>query len=233
MKNVERIILFYFVGLLLFALVLLAFGQPLVDIFRIGFFWWLPAIFSILGFLLGGAVFALMMKPAKKRNRIFVWSHSVGLLLFLIPFSILTYIHQEPKSPFPNRDANHTFINDFLPDTTSHIRRAFNKLESSFLSPNDFKLRSFSARQRDTVVNGLIDSVSSVYFEYQINDKADRAYLSKIDVFGDASHLLLFNADPSANEEYQVWKRQHAETLNNNIQNAKEALEKIRKEEDQ
>jgi hypothetical protein len=233
MKNFERILFFYFIGLLLFAIVLMAFGYPLLNILSTVLFWLLPAIFAGLGFLLGGAVYELMMKPAKRKKKIFLWSHSIGLLLFLVPFSILFYMHRNSETDIANSDANHSFLGDFFPDSTKNIWTAFNKLESSFLNPDDFKLRSFTSRQRVTVVNGLTDSVFSVYFEYQHYDKAEPLYLSRIDVFRNSASLLLFNANPEENEEYQLWQMQNRKQLNNSMQEAIEALQKIKKAKDQ
>lgn len=233
MKNLERILFFYFIGLLLFAIVLMAFGNPLLNILSTVLFWLLPAIFAGLGFLLGAAVYELMMKPAKKRKEIFYWSHSIGLLLFLVPFSILFYVHRNSEADIANSDANHSFLSDFFPDTTRYMWTAFNKLESTFLNPDDFKLRSFSSRQRDTVVNGLTDSVFSFCFEYQHYDKAEQVYLSRIDVFRNSANILLFNADPKENEEYQLWQMQNRKQLNNSMQEAIETLQKIEKAKDQ
>ena len=109
MKNLERILFFYFIGLLLFAIVLMAFGNPLLNILSTILFWLLPAIFAGLGFLLGAAVYELMMKPAKRKKKIFLWSHSIGLLHFLVPFSILFYLHRYYKTDIDNRDANRIF----------------------------------------------------------------------------------------------------------------------------
>ncbi|MFN4315477.1 MAG: hypothetical protein ACK4E0_14350 [Chitinophagaceae bacterium] len=233
MKNFERIPFFYFIGLLLFAIVLMAFGFPLLNILSTVLFWLLPAIFAGLGFLLGGAVYELVMKPARRKRKIFLWAHSIGLLLFLVPFSILFYVHRNSETDIANSDANHSFLSDFFPDTTRYMWTAVNKLESTFLNPDDFKLRSFSSRQRDTLVNGITDSVFSVYFEYQHYDKAEPLYLSRIDVFRNSASLLLFNADPKENEEYQLWRMQNRKQLNNSMQEAMETLRKIVKAKDQ
>lgn len=208
MKNLRQILLFYFIGVLLEGLTWVLFGRSLFLLMQVWIFWAVPVVFSVLGFLLGGAVYELMMKPGRKRKRIFIGSHIFCQLVLLVLLIMIFNPQANSEDPFPNRDFNRGVMRDFVRDHETYIRSAFDSLESSFSHPNDFRLESFFTRGRDTLVNGVSDTVVSVYFKYRLRDQPDRHYLSRFDVFAGVTTTLYLAADASTSYEYSKLRKE-------------------------
>jgi hypothetical protein len=125
-----------------------------------------------------------------------------------------------------------TWVND----NEEYIRIAFNRLEKEFKNPNDFDLDAFSIRKRDTIINGIQDTIYNVYFVYFLNTDNKSKYFSKLSVFSANPELLIYNADTRINEEYKKIKTEKDQQeyeamkdlkeLNNVLKRLKDSLKK-------
>lgn len=227
MTNFKRFILFYFIGLVLFFAVSVIFGGQLISILKNIGLWVLPAIFSFLGFLIGAGVYELMLRPIKRRSNVFLISHSIGILCFITLSVSLQYKNWNYERNYANAENNHDVMKYFVNDNEEYIRIAFNKLESEFKNPNNFKLDAFSVRKRDTTINGTQDTVYNIYFTYFLDSDNGNKYFSKISVLSGTPTLQLYNLDARSNEEYLKIKTEKDKLERETVQSIKESFEQM------
>jgi hypothetical protein len=227
MTNFKRFILFYFIGLVLFLAVSVIFGGQLISILKNIGLWILPAIFSLFGFLIGTGAYELMFRPIKKRDNVFLISHSIGILCFIILVVAIQYKDWKHKINYANIEENHDVMKYFVNDNEEYIRIAFNKLESEFRNPNNFKLDAFSVRKRDTTINGTQDTVYNIYFTYFIDSDKGKKYFSKVSVLGRTPTLQLYNLDTKTNEEYLTLKIEKDKMERETFESIKESFEQM------
>ena len=108
-------------------------------------------------------------------------------------------------------EANHSVMKNWVNDNEEYIRIAFNRLEKEFKNPNDFILDAFSIRKRDTTINGIADTVYTVYFVYFLNTDTTNKYFSKVSVLATKPELNIYNIDIRNSEEYQKIKMEKVE----------------------
>lgn len=105
----------------------------------------------------------------------------------------------------------------FVENNEEYIRLAFNRLESEFKNPNDFKLDAFSVHKQDTTLNSIQDTAYNIYFTYFLNSDKQKMFFSKILVLKKKPTLLLYNIDTKTNKEYinnrAQWKKTEEETF--------------------
>jgi hypothetical protein len=227
MTNFKRFILFYFIGLVLFFAVSVIFGGQLISILKNIGLWILPAIFSLLGFLIGAGVYELMLRPIKKKDNVFLISHSISILFFITLAVSLQYKDWNHKRNYANTEKNHDVMKYFVNDNEEYIRIAFTKLESEFKNPNNFKLDAFSVRKQDTTINGTQDTVYNIYFTYFLDNDKGNKYFSKVSVLSGTPTLQLYNLDTKTNEEYLKIKTEKDKMERETFQSIKESFEQM------
>jgi hypothetical protein len=184
-------------------------------------FWILPAVFCLLGLLIGIGIYEINLRPAAKKKKIFSIGYSFGVLGLLIAVIIIgsdRLKQMKHKENFGNIESNHDVMKNWVYDNEEYIRIAFNRLESEFKTPNDFDLDAFSVRKKDTIVNGLIDTTYNIYFVYFLKPDTTNKYFSKVSVLSRKPELKIFNIDTKKNEEY----------INIKAENEKEEDEAVR-----
>lgn len=115
----------------------------------------------------------------------------------------------------------------FVEDYEQYIRIGFNRLESEFKNPNDFKLDAFSVRKRDTTLNGRQDTVYNIYFTYYLEQDKGHKYFSKVSIFDQTPTLQLYNLDTRINDEYLRLKAENDKTEREALQSIKESFQQM------
>jgi len=205
MTAFKQFLKFYFLGLIIIAIVSLLFGSNFFYVIAHPGFWILPAIFCFLGFLIGVLIYELNLRRPEKKKKIFSICYSLGILALLIViifqgFNSLKRMRHKENSG--NVESNHDVMKNWVNDNEEYIRIAFSRLESEFKNPNDFELDAFSVRKKNTIVNGLIDTTYNIYFVYFLKPDTTIKYFSKVSVFTGNPELKIFNIDTKKNEEY-------------------------------
>lgn len=150
----------------------------------------------------------------------------IGLLLISGMFAIRVYNKWHYKKYKANIEHNHDVMKYFVDDSVSFVRTAFAHLETHFASPNDFNLNTYFIRSRDTIVNGTVDTVYSIYFTYFVsNDNQEK--LSKLSVYRNNSSLDLFNIDMKDNKEYLGLKERRDKQVNKTMKELKEFIDSL------
>jgi len=205
MSSFKQFLQFYFVGILLILITALIFGNNFFNILDKPGFYIMPAIFCLVGFIVGWVVYEFNLRSQQKRKKIFFYSFCFGLLALLAVTIIAGVNHTKKinhKKQFGNVESNRAVMKDWVYDNEEYIRIAFNRLESEFTNPNDFDLDAFSVRKRDTIVNGLIDTTYNIFFVYFLKPDTTTKYFSKVSVFTNKPELKIFNIDTKKNKEY-------------------------------
>ena len=205
MSSFKQFLQFYLIGLLLSLIILLILGSKFFYILINPAFYTLPAVFNLVGFVIGFILYELNLRRPEKKKKIFSISYSIGVLALLVVISILMLDNLKRikhKENFGNVESNHDVMKNWVYDNEEYIRIAFNRLESEFTNPNDFDLDAFSVRKKDTIVNGLFDTTYNIYFVYFLKPDTTNKYFSKISVFTGKPELKLYNIDTKKNEEY-------------------------------
>lgn len=149
------------------------------------------------------------------------------ILLFVGLFAFRAYNRWHYKRYQANVKKNHDVMKYFVNDNEEYVRLAFNRLESEFKNPNDFRLDAFSVRKRDTTSSGNQDTVYNIYFTYYlINDNSNK-YFSKVSVFGGIPILQLYNLDTRTNSEYLKIKTAKEKTERETMQSIKESFQQM------
>lgn len=220
MFSFKQFLQFYFIGLLLSLITLLIFRGRFFTILINPAFYILPAVFNLVGFVIGFILYELNLRRPEKKKKIFSISYSIGVLALLVVISILMLDNLKRikhKENFGNVESNHDVMKNWVYDNEEYIRIAFNRLESEFKNSNDFDLDAFSVRKKDTIVNGLIDTTYNIYFVYFLKPDTTNKYFSKVSVFTGKPELKIFNIDTKKNEEYMniktEWEKQEDEAV--------------------
>jgi hypothetical protein len=164
------------------------------------------------------------MKVNKKRILLFF------IVLFLLAgaFGWHVIAKQHYKKYYANIDENHQWLDAFVEDSTAFVRTAFPQLEKKFSNANDLRIDGFRIRPRDTFVNGVLDTVYSVYFTYFINNVNSGKFLSKFIVFNDTATLEYFNKRMKEDKEIFESDSSDLEVARETIHDAKHLLDSLK-----
>ena len=236
MQAFKQFLQFYVVGIFLVIITTLLLGAGFLKIITSPAPYILPLIFCTAGYIAGLVVFELNLRPPHKKKKLFAFGYSFGLLALLaatILISVQSIREVNHKKQFGNVEANHAVMKTWVNDNEEYIRIAFDRLEREFTNPNDFDLDAFSVRKRDTMINGLQDTIYSVYFVYFLNSGIEHKYFSKLLVLQSKPELILYNEDTRINEEYKKIKaekeqeeREMMKELNKIYKQLKDTLKK-------
>jgi hypothetical protein len=159
----------------------------------------------------------------KRKHVIFLIT---GLSLACGIFSVRMYNKWYYKKYQANIEENHDVMKYFVDDSVAFVRTAFTHLESQFPSPNDFNLNSYSIRNRDTIVNGIIDTVYSVYFTYFLtNSKQEK--LSKVTLFNNQAQLDFFNKNVIEDDEFLSNKQSRDKQVKKTMTELKDFMDSL------
>ena len=211
MQTFRQFLQFYFIGIALVFITALLFESKILTILRSPGLYILPAVFCIIGYVIGLLLFELNLRPFNKKKKIFLSGYSFSSLALLTVMIILGVKNAREKNhqkQFGNMEANHSVMKNWVNDNEDYIRIAFNRLEKEFKNPNDFILDAFSVRKRDTTINGSVDTVYNVYFVYFLNTDPVNKYFSKVSVLATKPELNIYNIDIRNSEEYQKIKKE-------------------------
>ena len=131
------------------------------------------------------------------------------------------------KNDQVNVEKNHDVMKYFVNDDEEYVRLAFNRLESEFQNPNDFKLDACSVRKRDTAYGGNQDTIFIVYFTYYLSGGNGNKYFSKVSVFGGTPTLQLYNIDSKSNPEYLKIKTEKEKAERETMELIKESFQQM------
>jgi hypothetical protein len=227
MTDLRRFLLFYIIGLGLLFIVLLIFGGQWVQILSSIGFWILPAVVSLFGFLVGAGVYELMLKPVKKRSRLFILSHLSLLLCFITLVVVIEFQEWDFERKFGNFDHNHGMFKHLEKDDPLYVKAAFKELESSFVDPNSFRLTGFSANSRDTSINGLQYPVYNIYFTYFQDADSEIEYFSKVSVMDGVPSIKLHNLNAATSEEFWLEKVRRAKLEGELMSGLRESFDEL------
>ena len=231
MSSFKQFLQFYFIGLLLSLIILLIFRGKFFYILINPAFYILPAVFNLVGFVIGFILYELNLRRSEKKKKIFSISYSIGVLALLVVISILKMDNLKQikhKENFGNVESNHDVMKNWVYDNEEYIRIAFNRLESEFKNPNDFDLDAFSVRKKDTIVNGHIDTTYNIYFVYFLKTNTTNKYFSKVSVFMSKPDLRIFNIDTKKNEEYMTIKAEKEEQENEAVREINKIVKQLK-----
>jgi hypothetical protein len=239
MQSLKQFLLFYFIGIAILVTPAILFGNNLLTVITSPGLYILPLIFCAAGIVVGLILFELNLRKADKKKKIFFFSYcfsTLALLTVTIILGINRLREIDHKKQFGNVESNHNVMKTWVNDNEEYIRIAFNRLEKEFKNPNDFDLDAFSIRKRDTIINGIQDTIYNVYFVYFLNTDNKSKYFSKLSVFSAKPELLIYNADTRINEEYKKIKTEKDQQeyeamkdlkeLNNVLKRLKDSLKK-------
>ena len=224
MQSLKQFSLFYFVGIIIIVITTLLFGSDLLTVIISPALYILPVIFCVAGFVVGFILFELNLRKADQKKKIFFFGYcfsTLALLTVIIIIGINGLREAQHKKNFGNVESNHNVMKTWVNDNEGYIRIAFYHLEKEFKNPNDFDLDAFIVRKRDTIINGIQDTIYNVYFVYFLNTDSKNKYFSKVSVLSSQPEIKVFNADIRTNEEYQKIKAE-------NQQQEKEALKDLK-----
>lgn len=210
MQSLKQFLLFYFVGIVVIVITSLLFGNDLLIVITSPALYILSIIFCAVGFGIGLILFELNLRKADKKKKIFFFGYCFGTLALLTVIIVLRINNLQEidhKKHFGNVDSNHDVMKTWVEVNEEYIRIAFYRLEKEFKDPNDFNLDAFSVRKRDTIINGVQDTIYNVYFVYFLNTDNKNKYFSKVSVLSLQPEIKIFNADIRSNEEYQIIKK--------------------------
>jgi hypothetical protein len=224
MRIFKQFILFYLIGMALLLIVGVLAGTNILSLPLI--LWFLPLIFNLIGMLAALVVYEFKMRPVQKKLRIYRNGFIFGLICIITLLVTLRLTNKNGSSVSTNSSKNHDVMKYFVDDNEEHVRLAFNRLESEFKDPNDFRLDAFSVRTSDTTINGNDEPIYNIYFTYFLAPDSNK-YFSKVSVFGDTPKLQLYNLDTRTNTEYQNIKTENEKTERESIQSLKESFEQM------
>lgn len=208
MSHLRRSLLFYLGLLGFFLLTVICFTGNITKVLVEPLAWLFPAAFVLFGQFLGWILYELNLRLPQKKNKMFLAGHWTGAVVFVTLVAFLTYMGQREDRLSAKR-ANREWIenNRLMREDEKYLEIAFNRLESEFERPDDFRLNSYFVRSRDTVVNGIPDTIHKVFFTYYVRDDM-RTWLSKIEVFQKTAALLSHKFDYRLVQEYLVEKHE-------------------------
>jgi hypothetical protein len=189
--------------------------------------WILPAIFSVLGLLIGLGFYRLFQRPSNKKNIVFLFSHGLTLISMIVIAIVIQYKDLQYRNNYANIESNHDVMKYFVNDNEEYIRIAFNRLKSEFKSPNDFDLDAFSVRKQNTIANGIQDTIYNIYFTYFLGNDKTNKYFSKVSVLSGTPTLSLYNLDTKSNAEYSVIKSEKDNSERKAVESIKEAFRQM------
>jgi hypothetical protein len=205
MSSFKQFLQFYFIGLLLILATALLFGNNFFDIIDKPGLYIMPAIFCLVGFIIGWVVYEFNLRSQQKKKKIFFYSSCFSLLA-LLTITIILGVNRTKeinhKKQFRNVESNRAVMKDWVYDSEEYIRIAFNRLEKEFKNPNEFILDAFSVRKNDTIINHYQDTLYNIYFVYFLKSDTINKYFSKVSVLKGQPELTLYNIDTRTNEEY-------------------------------
>ena len=234
-SNFRQFVQFYFIGLILSFIILVIVGAKVHNILINPAFYILPFVFSLVGFGIGLVIYELKLRPPDKKVQLFSIGYSIGVLALLVVISIVMLDNLKRlkhKDNFGNVETNHDVMKTWVNENEGYIRIAFNRLEKEFKNPNDFELDAFSVRTRDTIINGIQDTIYNVYFVYFPNTDRKNKYFSKVSVLNSKPELKIYNADTRTNEEYKRIKAEKEEQEYEMMKNLKDLNDTLKSLED-
>lgn len=221
MKQTNKFILFIVINLIITFLVPVLFGVGIISVLTSNGLWILPLLVVLFGVLVGYLISLFIKKD--RESSAYLWGQIPPSLLLLVLMTNGNYNSWKYRTNEMNMDANRDVMQYQVNDDEPHIRIAFNKLEASFPSPNDFILQSFSVRTKDTIINAVQDTLYTVYFTYYLNKSKDVERLAKLTVHRDTAELYFIHRLAERNEGYQKARQ----TLREENKEAIEVGEKI------
>ena len=114
------------------------------------------------------------------KTKIPVEGYIICLSLFVfvtLSFKLMDWYHEKYQANF---EQNQSALKNLPVKEEEIIKIAFQKLESTFSSSNDFRLRSFYVNSKDTLIGKVDKQFSIVTFNYFIGRDFDHVHLSRI-----------------------------------------------------
>jgi hypothetical protein len=227
MKRFREFLIFYFIQVLLFALIFsLREMRISVTVVMNPVVWIAAAVFTLLGLFCGRAVYEVKLKPVERKDKIFRGGFIFGTVCFVAFFVLMLTSIEKPK-PMTNSSKNRDAIRPFQGDSQEvYLQIALDTLESQFNTPDDFLLSAYSVRTRDTVYLGRRDTIFNIYFTYTLAADSARRF-SKVSVFDSMAEMQLHNLGTTENLEYLQVRIEGRKMEQEAIQSIRESLEEL------
>lgn len=226
MNRILQFFVFFTIQIFLFILIFILWDLRIIPVLETPVVWILSAVFSLLGFFVGRAVYEVKLKPVARKNKIIRGGYIFGTICFVALFVFLVASKEKPE-PYTNSVKNRDVMKYFVDKHEEYVRIAFTRLESEFNSPDDFELKTFSIRKQDTVYLGRRDTVFNIYFTYYLATDSTVNRVSKISVFDGVADLQFYNLDTKKSEEYLQVQTQNRQSEKEALQSIKESLEQL------
>lgn len=144
-------------------------------------------ICGIIGFFISLAFSRISNNPTKKQL-LFLGGQIAVMLGLIVYFFVERWRNAETNS-----EHNYHFVEQ-CPGEAKMEFKALRKLESTFKTPNNFRLQSFYLNQKDTVAGKDSSVIYYLYFGYKLDDNQD--YFTKFRALKDSVDIEVLNGDP-------------------------------------
>lgn len=196
MRHFKLFTTYFLVGAIIYTLITLITKEylPILPNLLNAGAWIFLLVFAIIGLLIGIAINELFIGFVNSK-KITHGSYITSLVIFTAFLSVSRYNSWKYQKFYSNIEANKSSMKYLVLGDQEYVQIAFKKLESSFKSPNDFRLYSFMVKKKDTIFQSRVDTLFNVYFRYFKDRSEHKDYISKVSVFQSTAKLIFFNAN--------------------------------------
>lgn len=191
----------------------------------------MPLLVVLLGVLIG--YFISLVTKKDREDTAFLWGQIISCILLLMFATVRGYDDWKYRNYESNIESNRDVMQYEVNDDEHYIRTAFNKLETSFSNPNEFRLHSYHVHKQDTVINSVQDTVYTIYFTYYLNGSSTQERLSKFTILQNKPELHFIHQLADTTKEYQESKNTFREENKEHIQEAEKLMKQMQEKGDQ
>lgn len=202
MSTIKRLILFYFINLLIFLFINTLFGVQITRIVFSSGLWLLPLIFVFLGQVLGFISVIAIERPGKNK-KIFhicaiVTSIAFASIVFFVKFS-----YWKHERDFGNIESNTNYFKYWADDYKKEKMMAFDTLIKKFTNPNEIKLTGSFVNKKDTIIDGYKETSYLLRLIYKKKHE-DEKYKADFIIVKNKTNLLYFDKPLDNSDQFTI-----------------------------